>query len=70
MEENPDESNMFFGTNEPASELPERYDKWLTNENVPTVEVLEDDVHRFVMDDEPIVLAKDLYDIWIGGKDE
>lgn len=70
MEENSDESNMFFGTNEPASELPERYDKWLTNENVPTVEVLEDDVHRFVMDDEPIVLAKDLYDIWIGGKDE
>lgn len=59
--------NMFFGTNEPSSSLAEQYDTWITNDNSPTVEVLEGDVHRFIMDDEPVVLAQDLYDIWIGG---
>ncbi len=71
MTENPQvETNMFFGIEEPEEELPERYDKWLTTENEPTVEVLEGDVHKYIMVDEPVVLAQDMYDIWIGGDDE
>lgn len=70
MTENPEiVTNMFFGEEEPDPSLPERYDKWLTTENDPTVEVLEGDVHRFIRTDEPVVLAKDMYDIWIGGDD-
>lgn len=69
MEENEYDSNMFFGTPEPSSNIAELYDKWLTNDNTPTVEVLKGNVHSFVMDDEPVVLAHDLYDIWIGGNE-
>lgn len=69
MEENESESNMFFGLTEPSSSIAELYDKWLTTDNTPTVEVLKGNVHRFIMDDEPVVLAQDLFDIWIGGKD-
>lgn len=71
MTENPEiNTNMFFGVEEPEEELPERYDKWVTTENEPTVEVLEGDVHRYIVDDEPVVLAQDMYDIWIGGDEE
>lgn len=65
------ENDMHFGLNEPAVTLdpasPNLHDVWLNNDNVPTETVLKDDVHRFIMDDEPVVLAQDKYDIWIGG---
>ena len=68
------ESNMYFGTNEPTVDpmtgLPVKYDAWLNNENVPTETILKDDVHRYIMDDEPIVLARDKFDIWIGRCEE
>ncbi len=61
------EADMHFGTNEPDASVADNYDVWINNENEPTVEVLKDNVNRFIMDDEPVVLAENLYDIWIGG---
>ncbi|SFU36019.1 hypothetical protein [Butyrivibrio sp. INlla21] len=63
--EDDNENNMHFGINEPA--IPDLYDIWLNNENEPTETVLKENVHKFVMDEEPIVLAENRFDIWIGG---
>jgi len=58
------ENDMHFGTNEP--DVPSMYDIWINNENEPTETVLKEDVHRFIMEEEPIVLAQNKFDIWIG----
>ena len=58
------ENDMHFGTNEP--DVPSMYDIWINNENEPTETFLKEDVHRFIMEEEPIVLAQNKFDIWIG----
>lgn len=62
------ENDMHFGINEPT--VPSIYDVWIDNENDPTVTILREDVNRFVMNEEPIVLAENRFDIWIGGWQE
>lgn len=68
--EQDDTNDMHWGTNEPDASLADVYDVWVTNENTPTVEIKKENIHRFIRDDEPVVLAKDLYDIWIGRSDD
>lgn len=64
------ENDMHFGINEPQTTIdpvsPNMYDVWIDNENEPTEKILKDDVNRFIMDEEPIVLADKRFDIWIG----
>ena len=60
------EADMHFGNIEPVSGTVNKYDVWINTENEPTVKILREDVNRFIMDDEPIVLAEKPYDIWIG----
>ena len=60
------EADMHFGNIEPVSGTVNKYDIWINTENEPTVKILREDVNRFIMDDEPIVLAEKPYDIWIG----
>ena len=64
------ENDMHFGINEPEVTLdpvsPNMYDVWIDNDNDPTEKILRDEVNRFIMDEEPIVLADKPFDIWIG----
>lgn len=70
------ERDMHFGAVEPEPPVddPEAEtlisDAWINTDNEPTIEILTDNVHKFVMDDEPVVLAQDLFDIWIGRKED
>lgn len=65
LTEDAHENDMHFGTNEPS--VPSLYDIWIDTENEPTETILKKNVHKFVMNEEPIVLADNRFDIWIGG---
>lgn len=62
--------DMHWGINEPSVENADSADIWITNNNTPTVEVLKANVTELYMDEEPLVLAQNRFDIWLGRSDE
>lgn len=62
--------NMFFGSVDPSEydfETEEK-DIWIDVDTDPTTMIESDEVNKFIMIEEPIVLAGDMWDIWIGEK--
>ena len=45
----------------------DNYDIWINTDNEGTVRIDKNDVNIFDQKEEPILLVKNDYDIWIGG---
>ena len=60
-------NNMWFGVQEPAGAEMAIYDAWINVDDEECVIINKDNVNTLLMKDEPVLLADEKYDIWIGG---
>ena len=62
------ETNSFVANYIGETEIPtpDLYDVWLNNDNDPNVEILKGNINKFIMDEDPVILADKRFDIWIG----